>query len=249
MGRNEFRKYFKTMGPAILPVIHALDIDQVARNIAIATQAGAPGVFLINHDFEHDKLLPSIRTIRQRFPALWLGVNFLAVTGRDAFPILGNLQNEGVQIDAYWADDARIDERADQQIEALEIDEARKESRWQGMYFGGTAFKKQREVDPADFNQSASLACKHMDAVTTSGVATGKAADLEKITTFRRACADHPLAVASGITPDNIPDYAPLLDAILIATGINEDGDFYNINLQRLQIVLERSRHLATDIF
>ena len=85
-----------------------------------------------------------------------------------------------------------------------------------------------------------------MDAVTTSGVATGKAADLEKITTFRRACADHPLAVASGITPDNISDYAPLLDAILIATGINEDDDFYNINLQRLQTVLERSRQITT---
>ena len=246
MGRNEFRKYFKTSGPAILPVIHALDIDQVTRNIEIAMQSGAQGVFLINHDFERDKLLPIIRTTRQRFPGLWLGVNFLAVTGRDAFPILGDLQNEGVPVDAYWADDARIDERSNQQIEALEMDEIRKQSHWQGLYFGGTAFKKQREVDPASFQQSASLACKHMDVVTTSGVATGKAADIEKITTFRRACGDHPLAVASGITPDNISDYAPLLDAILIATGINEDGDFYNINAQRLQTVLERSRHLST---
>ena len=247
MDRNEFRKYFKTPGPAILPVIHALDIDQVTRNISIATQAGAYGVFLINHDFEPDRLLPIIRTTRQRFPWLWLGINFLAVTGRDAFPILGDLQNEGVQIDAYWADDARIDERTSEQAEACEIDEVRKQSHWNGLYFGGTAFKKQREIDPVSFHQSASLACKHMDVVTTSGVATGKAADIEKISTFRSACGDHPLAVASGITPDNISDYAPLLDAILIATGINEDGDFYNINPQRLQTVLERSRHLTTD--
>ena len=37
-------------------------------------------------------------------------MNFLAVTGRDAFPVLGQLQDDGVEIDAYWADDACIDE-------------------------------------------------------------------------------------------------------------------------------------------
>ena len=48
-------------------------------------------MFLINHDFGVDPFLPIIRDVRDRFPALWLGVNFLGVTGRDAFPVLAGL--------------------------------------------------------------------------------------------------------------------------------------------------------------
>jgi len=96
---------------------------------------------LINHDFGVDQFKPIIRDTRAQFPSLWMGLNFLAVTGRDAFPVLGQLEAEGCAIDAYWADDARIDERVDNQVEAEEILRIRNDSGWNGMYFGGTAFK------------------------------------------------------------------------------------------------------------
>ncbi len=245
MDRDTFRKMFKTPGAAVLPVIHTLDVAQATSNIRIAIQEGAQGVFLINHDFEYDQLLPILRDVRQAFPWLWLGVNFLGVTGARAFPVLGDLQHNDCAIDAYWADDARIDERADRQSEALEIDRVREASGWRGLYFGGTAFKKQRAVAPEHFDRAATLACDHMDVVTTSGVATGQAADLGKIRTFRSACGDHPIAIASGVTPDNIAQYAPLLDAILIATGINRPNDFYNIDPERLRTVVRRARSIG----
>ena len=53
----------------------------------------------------------TLRQMREKFPALWMGVNFLAVTGKDAFPVLGKLQRDGIAINGYWADDARIDEQ------------------------------------------------------------------------------------------------------------------------------------------
>lgn len=242
MNRDAFRKLFKVPGTAILPVIHTLDTEQAARNVRVAMQEGAQGVFLINHDFAHEELVPIIREVREQFPWLWLGVNFLGVTGKDAFPVLGTLEKDGCPVDAYWADNARIDERVDAQTEADEIANIRENSGWSGLYFGGTAFKKQRDVAPEDFATSASIACRYMDAVTTSGIATGKAADLSKIETFRAACGKHPLAIASGVTSDNVHLYAPLLDAILIATGINHDNDFYNIDPVRLRDVLARSR-------
>ena len=34
------------------------------------------------------------------------------MTGARAFPVLGDLEGSGCAVDAYWADDARIDERA-----------------------------------------------------------------------------------------------------------------------------------------
>ena len=244
MNRMHFRRLFKTAGPAVLPVIHVRDAAQAVRNAAVAIEAGAQGVFLINHDFPREELVPILGEVRARFPSLWLGVNFLAVTGRDAFPVLGRLQAEGVEIDAYWADDARIDERAatDGQNEAAAIAAAREASGWTGLYFGGTAFKKQRPVAAADHETAARTAAGWMDAVTTSGVATGRAADRAKIAAFRRGCGDAPLALASGVTPENAAGYAPDVDAMLVATGINRDGDFYEIDPARLRRLLAVTR-------
>ena len=113
MQATEFHKHFKCVGPAILPVIHVLDGEQALRNLRVVVSEGAQGAFLINHDFGIDAFLPIIRTVREAFPNLWLGVNFLAVTGDEAFPILADLEADGVVVDGYWADDACIDERAD----------------------------------------------------------------------------------------------------------------------------------------
>ena len=238
MNRFEFRKRFKTVGPAVLAVIHALDRGQVVRNAKIAAREGAHGVFLINHDFAFEGLLPLVRQVRDRFPSLWLGVNFLGVTGARAFPVLGDLERSGCVVDAYWADDARIDEHAGVQREAEAIAEARRSSGWSGLYLGGTAFKKQRPVQPEEFEAAARIAARHMDAVTTSGVATGHSAEVPKIEAFRAGCADQTLAVASGVTPDNAAAYAGLVDAVLVATGINRTGDFYNIEPVRLRRLL-----------
>ena len=121
MDRTQFRKHFKCLGPAVLPVIHVANTGQAVENVRRIMGEGAQGVFLINHDFPHEDLVPIIKQVRERFPALWLGVNFLAVRGRDAFPVLGELETAGWPVDAYWADDARLDERVDEHAEADEI--------------------------------------------------------------------------------------------------------------------------------
>jgi hypothetical protein len=233
MNRNDFHRFFDRSGPVVLPVIHVLDTARTRENIRIATGEGANGVFLINHDFGIDDFLPIIRDAREAYPDLWMGLNFLAVTGADAFPRLGELQSEGCRIDAYWADDARIDEADPAQPEATAIDTIRQSSGWNGLYFGGTAFKKQRPVDPARYEDSARMATAHMDVVCTSGIATGEAADTGKIAAFRRGAGDTPIALASGITPENAGDYANI-DAFVVATGINIPGDFYTIDPARL---------------
>lgn len=243
MTRAEFHKLFKASGPVVLPVIHVLDTEQTLRNTRILIQQGAAGCFLINHDFGIEAFLPIVRQVRQAHPYLWIGLNFLAVNGRDAFPVLGDLDHDGCRIDAYWADDARIDEHG-QNLEAKEIAEIRAGSGWDGLYFGGTAFKKQRPVDPAHWREAAREAVPFMDAVTTSGIATGEEAELNKIQDFRAGIIDAPLALASGITPENARDYADV-DAFMVATGINVAGDFYNIDPDRLSTLLRITRDLG----
>ena len=87
MQRSEFHHKFGTPGPVILPVIHVVDEARTAANIDHVVKAGLKGCFLINHDFGIEPFLPIITAIRGRYPDLWIGVNFLAVTGLDAFPI------------------------------------------------------------------------------------------------------------------------------------------------------------------
>lgn len=245
MNRDAFHKLFKAPGPVVTPVIHVLDLAQAGRNVEVAVEAGAAGVFLINHDFEKERLLPILRGVRARWPGLWLGVNFLAVTGRDAFPVLGRLEAEGCAVDAYWADDARIDEREAAQAEAGEIARIRGESGWTGMYFGGVAFKKQRPVDPSQHRRSAEIARPLMDVVTTSGIATGREADDAKIADFRAGLGEAPLALASGVTPENAARYGREVDCFLVATGINREGDFYNIDPARLDALMRVTREMG----
>jgi len=249
MNKNAFKDAFNSITPVVLPVIHVLDNEQAVKNVAIAQSAGCPGVFLINHDFPYEQFLPIITHVRQQFPDFWLGVNFLAVTGLVAFPVLADLAAGGTRVDAYWADDARINEAKppESQEEAANILAMKASCGWKGLYFGGTAFKKQREVHAADYTKCAAIARNFMDVVTTSGIATGHAADTGKIQTFRTACDDTPLALASGITPENFSDYRHLVDAVLVATGINFTDDFYNIDPSKLATLLNLCKPEAME--
>jgi len=246
MNKADFHKYFNSPGPVVLPVIHVLESERTFRNIEVLLKAGAAGCFLINHDFGVDEFLPIIRDVRARFPSLWMGVNFLAVTGRDAFPILGQLEADGCAVDAYWADDARIDERVDVQSEAADIQIVREESGWSGQNFGGTAFKKQRPVEDADLETSARIATEWMDVVTTSGLATGEEADDTKVATFRGAIGNRPLALASGVTPANAHRYADV-DCFMVATGISLPGNFYDIDSDLLATLMRETRRIGIE--
>lgn len=243
MNRTEFHKIFNSPGPVVLPVIHVLDSARTIENVQILLDAGASGCFLINHDFEPERFLPIIRDTRNAFPSLWMAVNFLAVTGKDAFPILGDLQSTGCTVDAYWADDACIDEDG-LNLEAKEIENVRKDSGWNGLYFGGTAFKKQRSITPDRYSDAATQACPFMDVVTTSGIATGEEADLDKIKIFRDAIGDKPLALASGVSPENAHVYGNV-DCFMVATGINKAGNFYDIDPDRLAQLMAVTKNIG----
>lgn len=231
-----------------MPVIHALDTEQCLKNVRLALQEGVHGIFLINHDFSYPEFLPIVQDVRAAYPDIWLGLNFLAQTGEVAFPILGALASQGCSIDAYWADDACIDEssKVSEQKEALRIMQARQDSSWNGFYLGGTCFKKQREVLPEHYETAAELATHYMDAVCTSGVATGKEASPIKIEQFRNAIGEHTLALASGVTPENARVYKNV-DCFLVSTGINKENDFYNIDTAKLRSLMNVTRAIGEE--
>lgn len=202
----------------LLVVVHAENIEQSVRNARIAHDEGADGIFLINHRISASDLLRCYRVVREVCLEWWIGANFLDLDNESAIQTMA-----GSGISGLWLDDAGV--REDEVDPCTEIRTLRQ---WQKLYgvdlamlFGGVAFKYQKPVkDPA---RVAQLAAPHIDVVTTSGDGTGIAADVEKIRLMKQAIGDRPLAVASGITPENVSQYLPYADCFLVATGVSKN--------------------------
>lgn len=209
---TRFKQVFSER-PAILPVIHVESLEQALRNAQIARQTKCDGVFLINHKGTYGELLAIHRAVANEFPDWWIGVNCLDLAPWELFDKISP------QVAGLWVDNAGIDETAREQPQAERVADARLRSSWQGLYFGGVAFKYQRQV--ADLGEAARLATRYVDVVTTSGSGTGQAAHTEKIRTMKRAIGGFPLAIASGITPENVHHYLGICDCFLVATGIS----------------------------
>jgi predicted TIM-barrel enzyme len=78
-------------------------------------------------------------------------------------------------------------------------------------------------------------AAQGVHVVTTSGPATGSPALVSKVQVMRAALGDHALALASGITPENVRIYLPYVDAYLVASGIERSfGEFDPARLRAL---------------
>lgn len=216
----------------ILPVVHVESELQALRNIELALRHGADGIFLINHSIGAASLLAIHVAASEQFPQAWIGVNCLDLPPAEVFTRIPK------RVDGVWTDNAMIDESSDEQPQAQSVLDARQRAGSRALYFGGVAFKYQRDVK--DLAAAARKATSFMDVVTTSGPGTGQAAHIEKIRAMKQALGTFPLAIASGITPENIEIYLPYSDCYLVATGIS--GSFTQLDESLLHKLVTRVR-------
>ena len=211
---NRLAEVFPGRRHVLLPVIHVEEEAQALHETRVARETDCDGVFLINHDVSSEELLDIHGVVAEAFPDWWIGVNCL---GRLPAQVFEEITNE---VGGVWADNAGIDERVADQSEAAHNLSVQRRTGWKGLYFGGVAFKYQRQVE--DLTVATQMAARYMDVVTTSGPGTGQSASVEKIARMKSALESSPLAIASGITPENISDYLPHADCFLVATGISK---------------------------
>jgi hypothetical protein len=217
----------------LLTVVHAMNTQQAIQNAKISYENGADGIFLINHRVTHKVLIDIFYEVKHNFPHLWIGINCLDLE-RKALGVVPK------SCKGLWVDNAGINELHENPTElAEEFARDRKASCWEGIYFGGVAFKYQPPV--GDVADVARLAMPYVDVITTSGEATGIVADVSKILKMRQAIGDHPLAMASGITVDNVSKYTDLVDCFLVATGISDSHTELNPSkVNRLATILNK---------
>jgi predicted TIM-barrel enzyme len=209
----------------LIAVIHAKDLVTTLRNVDIARENGADGVFLINHGHVRwFELLPMYVAARSRDSTAWIGLNILDLQAREAIAIAPN------DCSGVWVDDAGVYGK-EETVQAQCFIRHRESSQCKGLYFGGVAFKYQVKVrNPAE---AARAAMPYMDVVTTSGPATGLPPDVAKVRDMKEAIGDYPLAVASGMTPDNVHLFMPWVDCFIVATGISSSFTELNPSLVR----------------
>jgi hypothetical protein len=204
----------------LLPVVHCIDSAQVRAAVQVALENGADGLWFINQGGMNARdVLAEAAAASIDVP--FAGVNLLGELHLD---VLGAVVRYREMIGGIWTDDAHM--HPDDYPTADRVGWAWKQEReqigWKGLHFGGVAFKYQREVPPEKLTEAAKLGATWLDVVTTSGPGTGEAAPVEKLVAMRAGVGDRALALASGVTPENVHLFLPYVDAYLVASGIEE---------------------------
>lgn len=204
-------------GPVVIPVLHPISTVATRKFLATVIEVGCAGLFAINQGgfiSTLDGLLDMADDLATMAPGLPIGINGLG----------------------YEADSVAL-AAADESVSAVWSDTPFKEASG-AVQFHPVAFKGQPQPD--DLEQAVHAARAVSTVITTSGPGTGVAANLDKIRKIREYAGDHPVAVASGVTPENAAEYFEHVDAVLVATGIEKR--FGILDTVKLRALVDISR-------
>lgn len=207
------------MSTKVLAVIHSRPKDAL-ENAKTAMLCGCDGIFFISHgDMRPVELLYLSDSDEFGNPQ---GINFLG------FSVIDAMDMAGTRASMLWSDYTPVGAERD----VLEI--ARPNMAFNGLFFGGVAFKYQPQ--PSDLRHAAEDVRGFVDVLTTSGDATGHAPQIEKLAILAEGFGDK-VAVASGVTPDNVAPMLPYVSHILVSTGIS--SDFYTIDSEKCKKLVD----------
>lgn len=204
----------------VLPVVHYKDSETAVAQATLALNLGADGIFLISHSGSNRALYKPATILKNVFPDKLVGLNLL---GESALTALDEVQH--LELDMVWTDTPGVSSKG-LTAEGLLLEEKLARMSRKPLFFGSVAFKYQ-PVEPQP-GTAAQRAAKAGMLPTTSGSATGAPPSVEKAREMKEAVNDGPLAVASGMTPENVADYLPYFSHYLVATGVSLDEHHFD---------------------
>lgn len=214
----------------VYPVIHHLDVVRTYDEVSIAFECGADGIFLISHDGKDSEICHLAKELKIKYPNKKIGINLLQSDDHLAFEVAVHFNLDMVWSDFCGVTSKGLNRRAQQLSTMIE-------NRKDIDFFASVAFKYQAtELDPA---RAAIEALNAGFIPTTSGSATGVAADLDKVKIMSEA-SNGLLAIASGIDYNNVLEYTPYVSHILVSSGVSKD--FYHIDYEKLRSLIGRVR-------
>ncbi|NCQ52362.1 hypothetical protein GW796_10870 [archaeon] len=216
----------------IIPVIHHLTNEISMTNASLCSQEGAYGVFLISMSGENNDLPMLAKAIKGKFPKLKVGLNLLGETAIEALLI-----SLDFNLDMTWSDNPIVTSSGITAEAMTIVDELSGKNH---LFFNSVAFKYQKnELYPGQ----AALFSKDCGFIpTTSGKATGESANLDKIKEMKLAINDYPLAIASGLSPENVEEYLPFVEYGLVSTRISDT--FHEFNREKIRFIVSKGSSL-----
>lgn len=209
------------MSVEIYPVVHINDSAEAVRQAHLALDSGSDGIFLIDHLNKNNRtLFETYQALVQDSPDVFIGLNMLTT------PVAGmaldelNMALEDGEIsrlpDGLWFDDARL-------LPVMALEAMQRNPRLARVrLLGGAAFKYTAYYtdEPDEAARQAAFVAPLVDVVTTSGRGTGKPPSPQKIQSMKQTIGEAPLAIASGVSVDNLHEYAGAVDQLLVSTSV-----------------------------
>lgn len=209
-------------------------IDAALADAAALEQGGVDGVMVENFfdaPFFKDHVPPEtvagmtrVMTILRQKTKLPLGVNVLRNDGMSALAIAAACDAQFVRINIVsWA------MLADQGIiegKAAEIARYRKMLGANTLILTDCLTKHAEPLAPMQMEWVALDTWERggVDALVISGKATGYATDLGDVIAARKGAPSAPLLIGSGVTVENVLDFLPIVDGVLVGTSLKADG-------------------------
>lgn len=199
---------------AVIPVIHHLDDATTLAEADLAFRCGADGVFLIAHGAGDDVLPDLVKKIEKKHSNWFVGMNLLSEAPLAAVERAINMGVAGVWLDKLGVSSAGLNE------EGEAIKKLHAQHPWLKIFAAVASKNQPFEIFPA---QAAEVARANKFIPTASGAETAIAPSVKKISIMAEATQGQ-LAVAGGMTCENVPQFSPYLSWILVASGISRDA-------------------------
>ncbi len=227
MDRTQFAAVFPGRRRVLLAVVHTIagadGVSNAVDQVRVATENGADGVFLIPASHPVLPMCAVVAAVRDVFPALFVGVNMMTLDPFDSLP---------ASINAVWTDRG-VDFKGTHAI--VHSEAAVRFRNTGGLHFVGWLFKGMHRSFPveavaaADKEVLVHTAARALHALgegvvcCTSGAGTGTPLELDRHDLYRAALGDTTVvAVASGVTVDNVHEHIPFVDVFMVGTGIEQ---------------------------
>jgi predicted TIM-barrel enzyme len=211
----------------LFAVIHSRERTEACANAELAIKCGMNGVFFISHgDISSDGILQIAKNFKKERQDVFVGVNLLGESVQNAIS-----EAQMADLDMIWTDETPSDN------DCRVIRGVKDMGLWTIVWYGGVAFKYQPQ--PEDLTVAAKEVIGIIDVLTTSGIGTGRAPDIEKLKTLSEAFGQR-IAIASGASAENIAEMIPYVSDLLVATSISKD--FYNLDEEKCRALVKAAR-------
>lgn len=216
----------------IFPILHFLDRATTLWQVSVARRCGAAGVFLLcsESDDANDIVDVAWKT-KQLNPSFAVGIKLPSFT-----PLQAAERALEAGLDMVWTDDMGVSSTG---FTAAGMRMAEFATQHPGLALFASVALAHQPVDPAPGLAAQNALTAGFVPTTTTAATVEAYPNLAQLKAMSKATRGT-LAVASGITADNVAACAPYVSHILVSSGIFSDQ--YHIDQYKLEQLLRCAR-------